>query len=1673
MDDIMYVEEPVKEEIFSGNLILDGHMTSEEMREKIIQMMELAGVKVENKDSLEIGFDGVEDDNGISETQTSPFHVFQTVMKKVPYRVTREEVFSGRIILDGHMTAEEQREKIFDMMRIAGVSVEDPDTLEIGYEGVEDDNGISDAQTSLFVVFRVHKEKLSSTKEVSNKNKEALELALSQIKDLRNKLGAVMDSEERRKLIEELQLRVGELEERVGKDEKDLSKDFHQVDDQIESLQKSLKKAAKEYEDSLHRMENILKEQTNSFENGNLSSEELDNLRNEFAHRKMEENEMSAQIRRDIEEQKKLLTNLKRRKNKIEKEVDKADELGVSVSDLKEISNALQKTSVMNAILNQKGLESVVDKKATERTAEEKSELKKAKEEVVKEISEAKKEKKESSILDLIEALYSVQVQYIQGKPPRVLIVKESQLEEIKKNVDKVPERIVGDARVYDYHPEEIPVDLQDVDMQHHREEVFSGTYILDGVRMSEAEQRKKIFDMMRIAGVPVEDESDYEIGYEGVQDDNGISETQSTKFVVYRKIKEENKEIENETEADNGLEEKVSEIESRGFDERIVFFSDVNNGNIYVRDYVIRRFNLIPTGGEVRIEESLCYPIEAEDALYIVKNQNNNYSPYFVETREIALPKEEVVEDIPEAVLDEIEMYHDVDNNDEKYVKQDTIVRFNLIPQSDATEIEKESYYRINEDDANFVLNNQDNTYSPYRVQYREAHLGKREVVEDRVRSEERKELVEKITIYRDLDNNNEVYVKKYVVERFNFVPVSDQVRIDGAVCYRIENEDAGYLITNANNRYSPYEVDVQDIELGKRVVVDDLITKLDRKDLVEKIVLYRDLDHNGDIYAKKYVNTRFNTVPTGPEVRIMKAACHKIDPEDVEFIINNANNSYSPYQVEIVDVNLGKETDQKREVVNTEGLVEKMILYRDVDQSNQIYAKKYTCVRFNIEPVGASVRIDGMLCYPISEEDAMFVVSNQSNGYSPYEVDIKNIHLHEVVEEKAFVEVVPKEEVQNSVEVGSVGEEKTPEVDEEKKQDARRTVIISDPHTQTIVEPDGKRTVIISSPEEEKVEKIEEKPEEKKRVIIIPAEDQHDYDPEIVLYRNPENINELYAVKSTLTRFAIFPSGDPMEIDGETYYPIRDEDEKKIRNFISQAMDSHIVVSYRYLPLVPKENKEDAGEVTFESIMQKLMIPSNQVGATRYTASNIRPSRKFSEELRDGDWVYNIVHFLSSKRIMSSEFLQKLSEKLLGSREGKDSMNAFQNRVDSLSNKELDILLKRYHDTHSIHQANQIVVERIHEYLRKRIDEYNRNIMNEYESIYTLLGQIRVIEETLKNTDLSERAINCFNRERENKLSILAEVAKKVVKEREEIQTLLGDSLGNLSELQQFAFAMMPYKNLSRESQNRFKEYKNGFDDAVLKGQTEEIVSDFMGMESCYYDNSDVAVRMVDTNEIGMKYFAPVVTEFNFRDDTFGRDLFRIVTASSVVVHDIESKQKNRISSIDNPSECYVVKEDFDISSVKRENLSSPEVDAALNKVLLDYGNGVIDQDNAIYQLERITRKNHSLLVSVINEIINALKPYAERHTEFDYEKVQAALEYVLSHPEAVASNQKEYKDVIGECLYGIPKELLSCLISSAAAVTLASDVSDTMKKKYHVNELSEMMKESLTEEEHGYQR
>ena len=1607
MNYIEYIEEEVKEEIFEGTYILDGlSLTEEQQRKKIFDLMKTAGVEVEDESKLEIGYEGADDDYGVSETQSTKFIVTRKIMKKIPYKVTKEEVFEGTFILDSlRLTEEQQREKIFNLMVQAGVEItkEEFDTYDIGYEGADDDYGVSETQSTKFVVYKVTKERIDSNDIVSTK--DDLTQVLDEIKTLRDKLNSIINDVSKTDIIQELVDKTEGLEKMISNNEKANSNIYtvmiKEIDAELVLIEKQLKESIKAYEESYAKMREILEEQNEKLNNaGLLTDEEYHVIMEEFLGKKMEENEHTIAIKKEIEARKKQIANLKRKKNKLKKDLMNAEALGINASQYQSITNTLMKRKIVNAILETKGLEEIIAIPYKERTKEQTTKLKEAKEQIIEEIAKLQKENENISVLDAIEVLYGIDTKVLlKGKAKEYKITKK-ELQNIKDNVSLLPEKIVV------------------------KDKNLLNNSILNSINPTAAPE-----DMLEVY-----DKKAKEV-VEEIKEKEGASL---------------------ESKADNLVEEQKPV-------EMITLFIDEENLDVYARKYIFDRFHLDKQSDEVIIDESVCFKMDEEDADYIIENKDNNYSPYIIETRQVVIDKDKSNEEL-QTPIEKITLYIDVDNNNEIYGNRYLFSRFNMDILSEEVRIDGKACFKMSEEDATFILGNQDNNYSPYVVDTRKIQLGKKEEKHEDLDTEK---TIERVTLYIDTDNNNQVYGNRYLFNRFNMNTLSNEVRIDGKLCFRMSEDDAAYILGNKDNNYSPYIVDIREVHLGRRNIYNEeknkkLVKEIDKEsnenklnnnldqmieeDLpVERITIYRDLDNGGKVYGRKYLFDRFNMNYHSDEERIDGALCYRIDEDDLDFIIENQINNYSPYRVDIRGVHLGKR-DVKEEVVEDmpvdEYPIERILLYRDIDNGGVIYGKKYLFDRFNIDYQNDGIRIAGALCYQIDEEDVDFILGNQNNNYSPYAVEIRDVNLGK--------KVVPN--VEDNID----------------------NIVIDTP----IVVDNGENNVDIPIVEEDNKVVSETSQEEVKEPLKSDDTDLTSGVPEVPIEEN--------------------------EITSE-------EVEVKI-------------------PVKPH----------VELILDKLTrdIDIGAKDCKRYVASNIQVSQSFKSELSTGNVAYNIVHFVPGTLKTSISFVRKLSAKLLLSTRGKESMEELEDRLENLSEEELEVLFEEYKGsqlkTDMNNQINPIILDRLRRYGLEKVTLLNNNIKNNYSRLFTLLGQIKALEEKLDNKELNEVEVEALENEK-NKLMKEASVCViNINNDRKKANDLLSGGVHGLEEdfkavatkLNYVGFRFTKTNDFDNELQHKLGQYGQGLNVAIANNDYEGIVNNFMGLESLYYQNTEVKGNFLTRRSVGSKYYTPLAEQFDYRDDPFVRDLLSTVAITSATVsainairvHQIETAQLNSDIDAANAHNQATIEQinkvGEDISSradtfrtgmeaqahedvlsasntIERAELDmsnwsfsdayraadktghafynkfNDDVTSEITDVASRYSTGVITQDVALREMAAIANNSHATLVEVSKECLNILRKYASTHPKFDLTAVEESMKFLVEHPDAVSNMNTSMVDVVelGETLKGltleqykglisIPSDMLSTLICACSAVSLANYISTSMSKPKEEN-------------------
>ena len=741
MDNIIFEEELVSEVVYEDILTLDERLTPRQQKRKVFNMMKKANIPVLKESEYEISFEKPD------ENQSIKFKVTHIYNKKIPYRITKEEVYEGTYVLDGiRITPEEQRQQVFNLMREDGFIIEDEDDYEISYEGVEDNRGISETQVTHFTVNKIRKEKLTDKEyeTISDDENKEIKILYNEMVALREELLKTTEKEK----VTELSQKVSEVTEKVDTIIEHRIQNYGSYEEKITEynvkiteLEVSLQEYIYSYEETYEMMKELMN-----------NSEIIDIEERERQRERI--NEKSLTIKKEIEKTKKEISSLKSQRTRLKKDYETAKALEISAEDYNEIISSLRKKDILNAILEQKGLEEIVSISAKERTSYQKQQLKEAKEEIIQELAKLKREDERQSVLSSIEALYGIELQKVKKNGrERILVVNKKSYENIINNSKKLPEKIMKNPDIsINYKPGDVPEDLQEV-------------------------------------------------------------------------FKKEEK---------NDIKERY-----------ILFHNEEEEERIYTRKPVIERFHINPIGEEVKIEGTPAYEIDKEDALYVEKNANNNYSPYIVEHKKAKVvqidrsPINEFVE-VENNVREDKEIkeryiiYHNEENNNLLYARVPVLERFNIIPEGEEVKIEGTTCFPIEKEAADYIEMNATNKYSPYEVEHRTAKVEKqiveplKDVIEETKESPTKetihedissasKGLMDRITIYREMNESNKFYARKPVFERFDVEAIGEPFRINGVVCFEIDLEDVRNIASNANNDYSPYIVSYEDVQATK----------------------------------------------------------------------------------------------------------------------------------------------------------------------------------------------------------------------------------------------------------------------------------------------------------------------------------------------------------------------------------------------------------------------------------------------------------------------------------------------------------------------------------------------------------------------------------------------------------------------------------------------------------------------------------------------------------------------------------------------------------------------------------------------------------------------------------------------------------------------------------------
>ena len=1628
-----------EKEIYEGTLILDGlRMSEEEQKNKIISMMKADGIEASNPDNLVIGYEGADDDYGISETQTTRFVVKEKKVVPVQYRVSKEEIYRGTYILDGPRISEkQQRERIYNMMREAGVNVSDEDNLDIRYEGASDDDGLSETQTSEVVVYRVSKEEigeLTDNLDKEDKNEQDIndELSIeSGLVDDKNTNEIQKDENMKSEEKEVLTSIVYELE--------DGYKDIYEGTLILDGLRMSEKEQKQKIMDMMKKDGVEVKNPDNliiGYEGADDDYGISETQTTKFVVREKTKYKVPYKVteeevyrgtyildgpRISEEEQKERIYRMMREAGVQVGDKDSLDIRYEGASDDEGLSETQTSEVVVYRVSKEKvestelPKEEVIDEKQDANTLEKEEDLSTNLKSELSEIKELKEQLSSISSDTEREELISKISEKLSSLEEKVDTVEDDfskELLEIEKNIKDAERILKEDLEKYEQSYEKLKSIITEYNKKKEEADILTDEELdklndeYNAAKMVENDNAKQIKSEIDVfkknlsslkrkrTTIKKDIMNATALGL-SVSEYKEITSTLSKRKLLDEVLARKGlTDIINIPSKERTKEQKATlkQAKADALNE-IAEFERNSSSKVSALDAIVALYNIDskvieaakPRNVKVKKDELMVIndnskKLPARINNPVANNTLNNEAPLRAPEDMVIVNELKNKDNVSKD--DEVEkpIYEGVLAND-PIRRTDDEIKQAILNEMIANGVDVES---IDDFDLEIDPVEDDNgisesLYNNYRV-YRKSKdkSGNQPTPTPNPNPtptpiEEGRGLTEKYRIYVDTDNNSICYVPIPTIERFGIADHGSDIKVDGITCNRISLDAVKYIIENANNNYSPYEVEIRSIPS---------IEEFNENDVDERIRILTDTA-TGDKYARKYAFTRFNLDRDRSTLqRVDGAAWYKISDEDEAFIRNNADNDYSPYVVEDISRELKPiipdPVQPTTAPVNNNDVKERVKILIDTNTGDK-YARNYAFTRFNLYRDKSTLqRVDGAAWYKISDEDEAFIVNNADNDYSPYVVEYI---------ERGLVIPITTPPTTSAPTTG---------------------INITTPPT-TSAPTTG---IKITTP--------------------------------------PTTSAPTTGIKITTPPTTSAPTtGIKITTPPTTTAPTTGINITTPPTTSAPTTGINITTPPTTIPTPePVPKADDHAKPHVEEIIDKLMtgLDVRSKDAKRYTASNIKVASKFKNELKSGNYLYNIVHVVPATFKSGISLFGKLAGKLMTSKRAKDSMHELEKRINNLTEEELDVLFEEYRGsqlkTDMNIQINPLILPKLKEHGMKKVQAYNVTLTNCYSSLFNDLGTINSIDEQLSG-NIDDALRSQLEVQRKDIYAKASDEIRTIIDTRNKANNLLSGGIHGLEEdfkavATKLSYAGMRFAKVGKfdnELQKKLAHEGKGLNTALFEKNDEDIVKHFVGLETLYHENTDIKGSVFGTRSEGSKYYSPLAAEFDYRDDPFIRDLFTTVSLTTATisavnafrVHQIEqqriidgkNQEINSANSINDGRMDYVHQTANDITGKRQTfsegmkaqaqqdsaNIANAQERAALDSTNWGFGSQYRATDDAHHAF---FNQNYDNVTSQINDITS-------RYGQGNITEAQALQELA----QVANSSQASLSQVASDCL------------------------------------------------------
>lgn len=355
-------------------------------------------------------------------------------------------------------------------------------------------------------------------------------------------------------------------------------------------------------------------------------------------------------------------------------------------------------------------------------------------------------------------------------------------------------------------------------------------------------------------------------------------------------------------------------------------------------------------------------------------------------------------------------------------------------------------------------------------------------------------------------------------------------------------------------------------------------------------------------------------------------------------------------------------------------------------------------------------------------------------------------------------------------------------------------------------------------------------------------------------------------------------------------------------------------------------EENSKEDSEPTFrnlDSIIDDLTmdLTFKESDNRKYNAKNIKVSKSFLNKMHQGNYLYNIFGTVSSIFTPILQGAQKLYGKIFYSKRIKENIETLQERLDNLSNEDLQVLFEDYRGNvlnsrfHLNSIVNNLIGKRLRRWVLENVKIINDGLKEKYNEIYQSVAEISQIMETLTTENVSDEEYANLNNRINELTTGKADLIRSIREDQDQLDKywLAGGGLHGMDEdikasvskmnLVGKRFAKIP--KFDTELMHRQREFKDFEENALAAGDDLEAMIGFLSYEKLLSDNTKEKLSIFGKRSVGARDYNPLGKELDYRDDPFFRYVLgsiAVTTSTIAAVHGVSqylaTKKANEVN-------------------------------------------------------------------------------------------------------------------------------------------------------------------------------